>query len=101
MNSIPTPIETIHGDTMQNGIPTPENSIMPASLECGERKMTNGDRLRQMTDEELTAFLDTITDCCNAFVPKCDECPMKYRDTTPRCNIGLWLKQEVQDNDEC
>ena len=100
MKIIPTPIETIHGETVQNGIPTPENPIMPVSLNGFERKMTNGDRIRQMSDDELADFLDTITDCCNAFVPKCDECPMKYRDTIPRCNIGLWLKQEVQTNDE-
>lgn len=96
MMGIPTPIESIEGSTIQNGIPTPENPIIPVSLEGCERKMTNADRLRQMTDEELTAFLDTITDCCHAFVTKCDECPMKYRDTIPKCNIGLWLKQEVQ-----
>ena len=60
--------------------------------------MTNGDRIRQMSDEDLTDFLDTITDCCNAYVPKCDECPMKYRDTTPRCRIDAWLKQEVTED---
>ena len=60
--------------------------------------MSNADRIRQMTDEELADFLDTITDCCNEFVPKCDNCPMKYKDITPRCNISLWLKQEAKNN---
>ena len=60
--------------------------------------MTNGDRIRQMADEELAYFLDTITDCCHAFVTKCDECPMRYKDTIPRCNITLWLKQEASED---
>ena len=59
--------------------------------------MTNGDRIRQMTDDDLFDFLDTVTDCCNAEFPRCYKCPMKYRDTAPRCNIYLWLKQEVDD----
>lgn len=60
--------------------------------------LSNADRIRQMTDDELYVFLDTITDCCHG-VPKCEKCPMKYRDVTPRCNIKLWLKQEYRDAD--
>ena len=57
---------------------------------------TNGDRIRAMSDADLADFLDTITNCCNAYVPKCDICPMKYADEIPRCNIGGWLKKEAQ-----
>ena len=60
--------------------------------------MTNADRIRALSDEELADFLDTITDCCNAFAPKCDKCPMKYQDATPRCMRDLWLKQEVSED---
>ena len=59
---------------------------------------SNGDKIRGMTDEELADFLDTITDCCHAYVPKCENCPMKYKDTAPYCNISLWLKQEAKDD---
>ena len=58
--------------------------------------MTNADIIRQMDDDELADFLDTITNCCNAYVPKCEKCPMKYKDTTPHCNISLWLTQEAK-----
>ncbi len=64
------------------------------------RAMTNADRIRQMDNDELYDFLNTITDCCHAYVPKCEECPMKYKDTTPHCNISLWLKQEVEEGAE-
>lgn len=57
--------------------------------------VTNGDRIRSMTDEELADFLDTITDCCSAYYRKCEKCPMKFSDITPRCNISLWLKKEA------
>lgn len=63
-----------------------------------QKRMTNGDRIRQMTDEKLADFLDTITDCCNALMPQCDKCPMKYQNATPRCAIDLWLKQEVSED---
>lgn len=62
--------------------------------------MTNGDRIRQMTDEELADFLDTITDCCHGVIlSNCDRCPMKYADEAPFCRIDEWLKQEVKDDD--
>lgn len=57
--------------------------------------MTNGDRIRAMTDEELFVFLNEITDCCFSN-NDCDNCPMKYSDELYyRCNIEAWLKQEV------
>lgn len=60
--------------------------------------MTNGDRIRQMTDEELRDFLDKITDCCFSN-NDCDNCPMKYSDEPYyRCNIEAWLKQEASED---
>jgi hypothetical protein len=64
------------------------------------KKMTNADRIRQMTDEELFVFLNEITDCCFSN-NDCDNCPMKYSDELYyRCNIEAWLKQEVKTDDE-
>lgn len=58
--------------------------------------MTNGDRIRAMSDDELQHLLDTATDSCH--YRYCDDCPLKYSDKVPRCNIGEWLKQEVQED---
>ena len=54
--------------------------------------MTNGDKIRNMTDEELCDFLgDYICyltdDYCRAEDIECRDCKMK------------WLKQELKDNE--
>lgn len=64
-----------------------------------DKPLTNGDRIRQMTDEELFDFLDAITDTCGYLKPQCDNCQMKYKDTSPKCDIQAWLKQEVIEGD--
>ena len=60
--------------------------------------MTNADRIRSMTDEELAEWLCEHVDCGEG-------CPnfhgyMCTRDCGD-CEVGLldWLKQEVADND--
>lgn len=64
------------------------------------KPMTNGDKIRAMTDEELFVFINKITDCCFSN-NDCDNCPMKYSDNLYyRCNIEEWLKQEVKTDDE-
>ena len=55
--------------------------------------MTNGDRLRQMTDEELADILE-LSDC--------ETCPYNHNNCGARmCRIGFleWLKQEVDQDD--
>ena len=60
--------------------------------------MTNGDRIRQMTDEELAAFIDiyNIEDICKT---RCDVA--NYMDCMAgeqcKAHILAWLKQEVSD----
>lgn len=53
-------------------------------------KLTNGDRIRQMTDEELRDFLDGFlcdqVGACRAGDMNCDECCLK------------WLKQEAKED---
>lgn len=53
-------------------------------------EMTNADKIRSMTDEELAEFLETVNSCSCSFVmgkSPCvtDGCPCWYN----------WLKQEV------
>ena len=47
--------------------------------------MTNADRIRQMTDEELQQFLCQISTC--------ETCPF----AECGCKVDEWLKQEVSD----
>lgn len=61
--------------------------------------MTNGDRIRQMKDEELGDFLNAITDCCGNLCD-CENCQCYYPTESYKCNIQEWLKQEAKDDAE-
>lgn len=54
--------------------------------------MTNGDKIRAMTDEELAAWLEP-TDCGDC--PCCEKC--KSISEYKRCKdkIAVWLKEEA------
>lgn len=62
--------------------------------------MTNGDKIRQMTDEDLAAFIDifSVEDICRT---RC--AIVNYQDCMggKKCkgNILAWLKQECKDAD--
>lgn len=66
-----------------------------------EKKITNGDRIRNMTDEELAKLLNDVdTNICNF-------CTAQYTNTYYYCEeescekcVLAWLKQEVPENDE-
>lgn len=74
--------------------------------------MTNGDRVRAMSDYDLAEFLSYVTNKCWGFgyrsalgkrfrgEEKCDEaCPMyKCCNDQKFDNIEEWLSQEVQDD---
>ena len=69
-----------------------------ALLNMTSRTMTNADRIRQMTDEELAEFIDKATDCCSDGWT-CDKCPMYDADCAKIEGFIAWLKQKVQDDD--
>lgn len=54
--------------------------------------MTNADRIRKMTDEELAESISSLD---------CPKCPLFDTHCEGRCREKLleWLKQEVQNND--
>lgn len=55
------------------------------------KRMTNADRIRAMTDEELAKWLCTEIGCCN--------CNYLFSDKCDNGNAWLdWLKQEVSGN---
>ena len=58
-----------------------------------QKKLTNADRIRQMTDEELAELLDE--DGCAECVNRPEVCDIE-------CYYGrlAWLKQEVEQNDK-
>lgn len=58
--------------------------------------MTNGDRIRTMTDEELAAFLHKITSCC--YSQKCMDCPFYYVYNCDYVSLTEWVKSEVSEN---
>ena len=54
--------------------------------------MTNGDRIRQMPDEELAEWLDLHGEC--------NQCAYHPAQCSVECNEGhmKWLKQEVSED---
>ena len=54
--------------------------------------MTNGDRIRQMTDEELAEFLDRTSDC-----QTCSENPSKCHCECFERRLE-WLRKEVDED---
>lgn len=60
-------------------------------------KVTNADRIRQMTDEELREFLNDIADKCS--MQDCKYCPMNGACDDVPISMQKWLKQEVSNDD--
>lgn len=56
--------------------------------------MTNADKIRNMTNEELEDFLNTLRyNCCDG---KCRDCPVSgYDDTDGVCDMGDFLRKEI------
>ena len=75
-------------------------------MESVERKMkkqtmnkvvTNADRIRSMTDEELATYLIRLTEVIHT----CEVCEPAYRETGDcncQCEVGVlnWLKTEIK-----
>lgn len=57
------------------------------------KRMTNGDRIRAMTDEELAKWLCSTHGSCASWCPVSGDCDGED------CDRGLldWLKQEVSE----
>lgn len=55
--------------------------------------MTNGDRIRQMTDEKLAEWLDLHGEC--------NQCAYHPSQCKTECNEGhlKWLRKEVDEDD--
>lgn len=66
------------------------------------KPLTNADRIRQMTDEELAEFIDIydIEDICKTRCEKTGEARERCMCYGEQCvnNILQWLKQEVSED---
>lgn len=58
----------------------------------GNRTITNGERIRTMSDKDLATFIHRATRACNEY--DCDSCPIGDENCPDL--IG-WLKQPVED----
>lgn len=64
--------------------------------------MTNLDRIRAMTAEELAEFLDKVTGCCAGIdSTDCDNCPLYKGRGCCENSIAEWLESEVSENENC
>lgn len=60
-------------------------------------KLTNADRIRQMTDEELADFFCRISQCCGNDT-NCSMCPIYDGCAQNVMCVERWLKQEVSED---
>lgn len=61
-----------------------------------DSKQTNADRIRNMSDEELTEFITGLSKHCLAGIGKCDCSAYK---TCDNCNVEVknWLQSEAKE----
>lgn len=86
--------ETLHG-RQETRCLLDDMLVMRPSKGCTKLKkkvMTNADRIRRMTDEELAEFFDKISDC-----QTCIDNPSKCRVECIDSRLK-WLKQEVSED---
>ena len=72
------------------------DTAIEALKETAKKPKTNGDRIRQMTDEELSVFLGGIADNCS--YNTCDNCPMYGACDDVPISRDKWIKQEVSED---
>jgi hypothetical protein len=66
-----------------------------ATSHCENKIVTNADRIRAMSDEELAKWLCSIStaECCDRSCPARDICDLHDN------GLIKWLKQPVKEND--
>ena len=65
---------------------------------CKDRRISNADRIRAMTDEELCAFLCDLTDCpvCPG-AEACEDGCSWDKENKVMSGMYAWLKKEVEE----
>ena len=59
--------------------------------------MTNFDRIKSMSVEEMASLLVKITGCCTW--DDCEHCPLRLRACTSEFYVKEWLESEVQEDE--
>ena len=62
--------------------------------------MTNADKIRQMTDEELANYIFLISQQRCTYNWKCKTCPLRTVDCTKLKGLIDFMREEVQNNDK-
>lgn len=98
------PYNTLDGCKVKEygGICQLTNTVQPIT----EYRMTNADRIRNMSDEELAKFIDDIAqsvadgEYCTAFL-NVKNFPYSCEDTKKACvaHVVDWLQQPAEEND--
>lgn len=60
--------------------------------------LTNLEKIRAMTAEELAEFLDRVTESCTGY-SECGDCPLNECKYCDKWKIAKWLESEVGEND--
>ena len=82
------------------GNPDTSNPVTMSMLEYLRKKgiedmgMTNGERIRGMSDEELAKFLADCSDCASCYLDEPNNCGTE--ETCAKAFLE-WLKQPVED----
>ncbi len=63
------------------------------------RRMTNADRIRSMSDEELADFIVGLNEHCLAGIGLCDCSGKKECSDTCNGKVKEWLQAEVKEGD--
>jgi hypothetical protein len=75
---------------------------MFGSLGCNDdfiqKKQTNADKIRSMSDEELAEFLDIIASDCSD--ETCENCSINKNGFCNHRNTVEWLQSEVENEQE-
>ena len=61
--------------------------------------LTNLEKIRAMTAEELAEFLDRVTISCSTDGGKCENCPLKECEFCCGSGLEKWLESEASEND--
>lgn len=65
-----------------------------------EKKQTNADRIRSMSDEELVDFIVGLNKHCLAGIGLCDCSGKKECSDTCNGKVKEWLQAEVKEGDQ-
>ena len=88
-------------NTYEYGCTKPLAETCPLiNLNAKRKPMTNADRIRAMTDEELAAFINRIVICHHLRnAGNCEKCPIHPAKPCDTEGIAEWLQKPAEEDD--